>query len=71
MNIKKEIKNQKNRYITVCPSLEETEYIYFEYEEDRRRRLVEGKRPLSMSRFLVECILGSLSDPQPEALNHG
>jgi len=52
----------RNRYITVCPSVEETNYIYLEYEDDRRRRVLEGQKPLSLSRFLISRILESLSD---------
>ena len=52
----------RNRYITVCPSVEETNYIYLEYEDDRRRRVLRGQKPLSLSRFLISRILESLSD---------
>lgn len=52
----------RNRYITVCPSAEETEYIHLEYEQDRKRRVLDGQRPLSLSRFLITRILESLGD---------
>ena len=55
--------NNKNikQYFTLKPKIEETKYIRFEYEEDRRKRLLNGLEPLSMSRFLTTLILQQLS----------
>jgi len=51
----------KKQYFTLKPKEAETEFIRFEYEEDRRKRILNGEAPLSMSRFLTTLILQQLS----------
>ena len=51
----------KKQYFTLKPKDEETQFIRFEYEEDRRKRILNGEAPLSMSRFLTTLILQQLS----------
>ncbi len=59
-----------NPFFTLKTTQQENEFIRFVYEEDRKKRLVDGLTPSSMSRFLVETILRQLKTDQEE-LNNG
>ena len=49
-------------YITLCTSTEESRFIRIKYEQNRVERLNQGKKPLSLSKFLTETILTSLDE---------
>ncbi len=47
----------KRQYFTLCPHMDETKYIYLEYENHRRQMVIEGSKPPSLSRYLIDIIL--------------
>jgi len=51
----------KRQYFTLCPHMEETKYIYLEYEDYRKRMVTDGHKPASMSRYLTDIIIGHFS----------
>ena len=42
---------KKRQYFSLCPSMDETKYIYLEYESYRKRMVSDGVRPSSLSRY--------------------
>ena len=52
--------NTINPFFTLKTTQQENEFIRFVYEEDRKKRLVAGSLPSSLSRFLVDTILRQL-----------
>tara|TARA_Y100000592_G_scaffold88905_1_gene145364 strand:+ start:47 stop:247 length:201 start_codon:yes stop_codon:yes gene_type:complete len=61
----------KRQYFTLCPALEETKYIYLEYEDYRRRMVVSGNKPPSLSRYLINIILEHYKSQSKEGLSNG
>ena len=59
-----------NPFFSLKTTQQENEFIRFRYEEDRRKRIVNGLLPSSMSRYLVELILAQLSSTK-EGLQDG
>ncbi len=61
----------KRQYFTLCPALEETKFIYLEYEDYRRREAMSGNKPNSLSRYLINIIIGHYRSKYNEGSNNG
>lgn len=67
----KEQQKKLRRYINLCPSVEETNWIYLEYENHRKDMVVEGVKPPALSRYLIEIILHHFKTRNSEGIANG
>ena len=61
---------KKRQYFSLCPSMDETKYIYLEYEDYRKRMVSDGIKPSSLSRYLINIILQHYRDAN-EGISNG
>lgn len=53
---------QKRRYFTLSPDVEDVKIIIYEYEQSRVKSVFLGEIPRSMSRFLTGLIIEAISN---------
>jgi hypothetical protein len=54
--------DQKRKYFSLCPSVDEFNYIHMMYEHYRLKLINEGFKPPSLSRYLINIIISSDED---------